>query len=150
MARVAGAAPTGQILPSEFAAGLLDQLGVFDQMMPEELQRFGAAVGFHREGAAKRTPRRTRAGPADVDRTGGHPAVVEVPSTHNPPQAVGVRRPWKVQAMESAEVSHHHPANRNDSAPSYDEPALLAVRFGRGAFKDAFTFTPEGSRHHPA
>ncbi|AQZ70396.1 unnamed protein product [[Actinomadura] parvosata subsp. kistnae] len=33
---------------------------------------------------------------------------------------------------------------------SYDEPVLLAVRFGREAFKDTFTFTPEGSRRRPA
>ncbi|MFI6744509.1 hypothetical protein ACIBI9_67710 [Nonomuraea sp. NPDC050451] len=32
----------------------------------------------------------------------------------------------------------------------YDEPVLLAVRFGRGAFKDTFTFTPEGSRRRLA
>ncbi|MGW0805421.1 hypothetical protein [Nonomuraea sp. NPDC002799] len=34
--------------------------------------------------------------------------------------------------------------------PIYDEPVLLAVRFGREAFKDTFTFTPEGSRRRPA
>jgi hypothetical protein len=33
---------------------------------------------------------------------------------------------------------------------SYDEPVLLALRFGREAFKDTFTFTPEGSRRRPA
>ncbi|MEU4508175.1 hypothetical protein AB0G05_01645 [Nonomuraea wenchangensis] len=34
--------------------------------------------------------------------------------------------------------------------PIHDEPVLLAVRCGRGAFKDTFTFTPEGSRRRPA
>ncbi|MBB6347684.1 hypothetical protein FHU36_004229 [Nonomuraea muscovyensis] len=34
--------------------------------------------------------------------------------------------------------------------PVYDEPVLLAVRSGSGAFKDTFTFTPEGSRRRPA
>ncbi|MGA5761913.1 hypothetical protein [Nonomuraea bangladeshensis] len=34
--------------------------------------------------------------------------------------------------------------------PIYDEPVLLAVRYGRGAFEDTFTFTPEGSRRRPA
>ncbi|MGA4992291.1 hypothetical protein [Nonomuraea bangladeshensis] len=34
--------------------------------------------------------------------------------------------------------------------PIHDEPILLAVRCGRGAFKDTFTFTPEGSRRRPA
>nr|SBO96931.1 hypothetical protein BN4615_P6447 [Nonomuraea gerenzanensis] len=35
--------------------------------------------------------------------------------------------------------------------PARDEPVLLAIRTGRGAFKDTFTFTPEGTRHrHPA
>jgi hypothetical protein len=32
---------------------------------------------------------------------------------------------------------------------AYDEPILLAVRSGRGAFRDTFTFTPEGSRRSP-
>jgi hypothetical protein len=31
----------------------------------------------------------------------------------------------------------------------YDEPVLLAVGAGRGAFKDTFTFTPEGGRRRP-
>ncbi|MGN9840193.1 hypothetical protein ACTMTI_18915 [Nonomuraea sp. H19] len=34
--------------------------------------------------------------------------------------------------------------------PIYDEPVLLAVRFGSGAFKNTFIFTPEGSRRRPA
>ncbi|TXK40961.1 hypothetical protein [Nonomuraea sp. C10] len=33
--------------------------------------------------------------------------------------------------------------------PIHDEPVLLAIRFGRGAFADTFTFTPEGSRRRP-
>ncbi|GAA5040768.1 hypothetical protein GCM10023259_008680 [Thermocatellispora tengchongensis] len=31
-------------------------------------------------------------------------------------------------------------------SPIHDEPVLLAVRFGRGAFEDTFTFTPAGDR----
>jgi hypothetical protein len=33
--------------------------------------------------------------------------------------------------------------------PIYDEPVLLAVRFGSRPFKDTFAFTPEGSRRRP-
>ncbi|SEU34901.1 hypothetical protein SAMN05421811_112140 [Nonomuraea wenchangensis] len=34
--------------------------------------------------------------------------------------------------------------------PVHDEPVLLAVRCGRGAFKETFSFTPEGSRRRRA
>lgn len=34
--------------------------------------------------------------------------------------------------------------------PPYEEPLLLAVRFGRGPFRQTFTFTPEGRRRLPA
>ncbi|GGO71717.1 hypothetical protein [Nonomuraea cavernae] len=33
--------------------------------------------------------------------------------------------------------------------PAYHEPILLAVRRGRGPFKDTFTFTPRGSMRRP-
>ncbi|WP_217708831.1 hypothetical protein [Nonomuraea rhodomycinica] len=33
--------------------------------------------------------------------------------------------------------------------PIHREPLLLAVRSGRGAFTDTFTFTPEGRRRRP-
>lgn len=34
--------------------------------------------------------------------------------------------------------------------PAYEEPLLLAVRFGTGPFRHTFTFTPEGERRRPA
>ncbi|OUC91220.1 hypothetical protein [Streptosporangium minutum] len=33
--------------------------------------------------------------------------------------------------------------------PIYDEPVLLAVRYGTGPFRDTFTFTPEGHKRRP-
>lgn len=40
-----------------------------------------------------------------------------------------------------------------DAGPSWppgrEEPILLAVRFGGGAFRTAFIFTPEGERRRP-
>ncbi|RVX39117.1 hypothetical protein EDD27_1459 [Nonomuraea polychroma] len=34
--------------------------------------------------------------------------------------------------------------------PRYDEPVLLAIRYGPGDFKTSFTFTPEGKKRRPA
>ncbi|MEV4745841.1 hypothetical protein ACFQVD_03275 [Streptosporangium amethystogenes subsp. fukuiense] len=34
--------------------------------------------------------------------------------------------------------------------PIYGEPILLAVRCGKGPFRDTFTFTPEGKKRRPA
>ncbi|MFF4776975.1 hypothetical protein ACFY05_29335 [Microtetraspora fusca] len=38
-----------------------------------------------------------------------------------------------------------------DAEPTrgYEEPILLAIRCGRGPFKDTFTFTPEGRKRRP-
>ncbi|MFI9788160.1 hypothetical protein ACIHEI_32340 [Kitasatospora sp. NPDC051984] len=33
--------------------------------------------------------------------------------------------------------------------PPYEQPLLLAVRFGEGPFLESFTFTPEGERRRP-
>ncbi|MFE9813431.1 hypothetical protein ACFYRN_45640 [Streptomyces sp. NPDC005227] len=30
--------------------------------------------------------------------------------------------------------------------PAHEQPLLLAVRFGKGPFRQSFTFTPEGER----
>ncbi|MDP9869846.1 MULTISPECIES: hypothetical protein [Streptosporangium] len=41
------------------------------------------------------------------------------------------------------------PGTRSSWPPAHNEPILLAVRCGRGPFKDTFTFTPQGSMRRP-
>ncbi|MGV9776739.1 hypothetical protein ACWDS7_32515, partial [Streptosporangium sp. NPDC003464] len=41
------------------------------------------------------------------------------------------------------------PGTRSSWSPAHNEPILLAVRCGRGPFKDTFTFTPQGSMRRP-
>ncbi|MFF5170768.1 hypothetical protein ACFY25_34605 [[Kitasatospora] papulosa] len=41
------------------------------------------------------------------------------------------------------------PGTEQSWPPEYEEPLLLAVRFGTGLFRQTFTFTPEGQRRLP-
>ncbi|MEU8399607.1 hypothetical protein AB0C28_30865 [Nonomuraea sp. NPDC048892] len=102
--------------------------------------------------------RRTLVGWAAHDRT-----FTDVRELFGPPSLlIGGTNPYFGKTLAyltshaAAPIVFFHFWNGSDSQaektrpPIYDEPVLLAVRAGRGAFKDTFTFTPEGDRRRPA